>query len=395
MSRLMRPLWVILGLLLAMTGCKGKVAESQAMPAPLVTTMAPVEKMVVQYEEFRGRTEATESVEVRAKVSGYLKKIHFTPGAELKEGDLLFDIDPEPFKADLAKAEADELAAKARLQQLTAEVARLERGRATGAVTPDEFEKAVGGKAEADATLKGSKARVETAKLNLGYAQIKSPLNGRIGDKLVSEGNLIAGGQGTTTLLTTIVSVDPMDVAYDIDENTLQRIQLALREGRLKLAKPGEVPVEMGLAIHGNQYPLKGVLKFINNTIDAKTGSIRLKAQFLNPKGENSEVRQLTPGMAARVRLPMGEPAKKWLIPDSAIGSDQGNKFLFVVVEGKAVRLDATLGAQADGMRVIESVQGIGDKTPRPLGAGDVVIINGLQRVRPGAPVEVIAPAKK
>ena len=395
MSRLMRPLWVILGLLLAMTGCKGKVAESQAMPAPLVTTMAPVEKMVVQYEEFRGRTEATESVEVRAKVSGYLKKIHFTPGAELKEGDLLFDIDPEPFKADLAKAEADELAAKARLQQLTAEVARLERGRATGAVTPDEFEKAVGGKAEADATLKGSKARVETAKLNLGYAQIKSPLNGRIGDKLVSEGNLIAGGQGTTTLLTTIVSVDPMDVAYDIDENTLQRIQLALREGRLKLAKPGEVPVEMGLAIHGNQYPLKGVLKFINNTIDAKTGSIRLKAQFLNPKGENSEVRQLTPGMAARVRLPMGEPAKKWLIPDSAIGSDQGNKFLFVVVEGKAVRLEATLGAQADGMRVIESVQGIGEKTPRPLGAGDVVIINGLQRVRPGAPVEVIAPAKK
>ena len=395
MSRLMRPLWVILGLLLAMTGCKGKVAESQAMPAPLVTTMAPVEKMVVQYEEFRGRTEATESVEVRAKVSGYLKKIHFTPGAELKEGDLLFDIDPEPFKADLAKAEADELAAKARLQQLTAEVARLERGRATGAVTPDEFEKAVGGKAEADATLKGSKARVETAKLNLGYAQIKSPLNGRIGDKLVSEGNLIAGGQGTTTLLTTIVSVDPMDVAYDIDENTLQRIQLALREGRLKLAKPGEVPVEMGLAIHGNQYPLKGVLKFINNTIDAKTGSIRLKAQFLNPKGENSEVRQLTPGMAARVRLPMGEPAKKWLIPDSAIGSDQGNKFLFVVVEGKAVRLDATLGAQADGMRVIESVQGIGDKTPRPLGAGDAVIINGLQRVRPGAPVEIIAPAKK
>ena len=395
MSRLMRPLCVILGLLLAMTGCKGKVAESQAMPAPLVTTMAPVEKMVVQYEEFRGRTEATESVEVRAKVSGYLKKIHFTPGAELKEGDLLFDIDPEPFKADLAKAEADELAAKARLQQLTAEVARLERGRATGAVTPDEFEKAVGGKAEADATLKGSKARVETAKLNLGYAQIKSPLNGRIGDKLVSEGNLIAGGQGTTTLLTTIVSVDPMDVAYDIDENTLQRIQLALREGRLKLAKPGEVPVEMGLAIHGNQYPLKGVLKFINNTIDAKTGSIRLKAQFLNPKGENSEVRQLTPGMAARVRLPMGEPAKKWLIPDSAIGSDQGNKFLFVVVEGKAVRLDATLGAQADGMRVIESVQGIGDKTPRPLGAGDAVIINGLQRVRPGAPVEIIAPAKK
>ena len=133
----------------------------------------------------------------------------------------------------------------------------------------------------------------------------------------------------------------------------------------------------------------------INNTIDAKTGSIRLKAQFLNPKGENSEVRQLTPGMAARVRLPMGEPAKKWLIPDSAIGSDQGNKFLFVVVEGKAVRLDATLGAQADGMRVIESVQGIGDKTPRPLGAGDAVIINGLQRVRPGAPVEIIAPAKK
>lgn len=376
-------------------GCGGSKPEAPKMPVPMVTVQAPINQEVIQYETFTGRIESTDSVEIRAKVSGYLKKILFTPGKELPKDEPLFEIDQAPFKADLAKAEAEESAAKARVIQFTSEVARLERGRNTGAVTADEYEKAVGAKAEAEANQKAAASRVVTAKLNLGDTTIKAPLAGRIGDKLVSEGNLVMGGQGSTTLLTTILAVDPIQVSFDMDENTLQRLQLAIREGRLKPAKQGEVPVQLGIAIDENRYPHQGVIKFINNTIDPKTGTIRLKAEFPNPKG-TGDTRVLAPGMFARVRIPLGEPTKKWLVPDAAIGSDQGTKYLYLVgPENKAMRVDVNAGVLDGTNRVIESVQAVGEAQSRPLTASDVVIVNGLQRVRPGAPVEPKTISKK
>jgi RND family efflux transporter MFP subunit len=380
----------------AIIGCTGpSVPTTPDLPAPMVTVAPPVAKTVTRYEYFTGRAESPEKVEVRARVSGYLVKIYFQPGAEVKKGDPLFDIDPDIYQTELAMVEAEVIGAEARVARLTSEFKRLERLVKTAAATQEEFDKTAGDKLEAEAAIKGLKAKVAAAKLNLSYTKITAPISGLVGDHLVTEGNLIAGGQGTTTLLTTIVSVDPMDVSFDGDENTLQRLRQAMRDDTIKMAKPGEIPVDMGLAVHGAGYPLHGTVNFTNNQVDAKTGTIRVKARFANPKPAVGE-RLITTGMYARVRLPIGEPVPAMLVPDAAIGSDQGSKFLYVVgSDNKAVRLEATLGGQADGGRVVESVRAVGDEKPRALRPDERVIVSGLQRVRPGLTVDPKPAAKK
>jgi RND family efflux transporter MFP subunit len=232
-----------------------------------------------------------------------------------------------------------------------------------------------------------AKAKVSGEKLNLEWSKIYAPIGGTIGDRLVDVGNLVTGGQASTTLLTTIVAVDPMDVSFDLDENTLQRLEQAVRDGRIKV-DAGNIPVEMGLPIHNSGYPLKGNIKFFNNQVDPKTGTIRVKAEFPNPKPPVGN-RVLVPGMFVRLRVPIGDPRKELLVPESALGTDQGRRFLYTVNDKNvAIRLEATIGALQDGLRVIQDVQVPGDPKPRALRPDERVIVNGLLRVRAGITVD-------
>lgn len=381
-------------LLLMNAGCdKADTTTKTEIPTPMVTVSAPVSKLVSQYEYFTGRLESTEQVEIRARVTGYLVKVHFQPGVELKKGTRLFDIDPKPFEADVSQVQSQIARTQASLDRLTQEFGRTEKLRKTGAASQEDYDKALGSKLEAEATLKADKARLLGSELNLGYTKIDAPIDGKIGDILVTEGNLIMGGQGGATLLTSIVAVERMDMAFDVDEITLQRIQQSIRDGKLKLAKDGRVPVEMAIAIHGDQFPMKGEIYFINNQVDPKTGTIRMKAEFPNPKSAEGG-RVLTSGMFGRVRLRLGDPVNSIIVPDVAIASDQGTKYIYAIgADNKAVRLNVTLGVMEEGMRVIESVQGPDDKQPRPLKSDERIIINGIQRVRPGMKVDPKAPA--
>lgn len=396
------PASFLLILMLSMAGCeKTDTSIKSDVPVPMVTVAPPLSKPVTHYEYFTGRLEPTEQVEIRARVSGYLVKIYFKPGTEVKKGDKLFEIDPKPFEADMLQVQSQIARTKATLDRASLDFGRTEQLRKSGAASQEDYDKALSSKLEADATLKADKARLEMSQLNLGYTKIDAPISGLIGDQLVTEGNLIAGGQAGTTLLTTIVAVEKMDIGFDVDENTFQRVQQSVREGKLKKSQDGKIPVEMGLAVHGTQYPFKGDVNFINNQVDPKTGTIRLKGEFDNPRSPEGS-RVLTAGMFARVRVRLGSPVQTLLLPDSAMGWDQGTKFIYTVgPENKAVKLIANLGGLEDGMRIIESVQGAEDKQPRALRADEQVIVNGIQRVRPGMKVDpksadsIKAPASK
>jgi RND family efflux transporter MFP subunit len=369
-------------------GCQERESP-QDLPAPEVTVATPQAQEVTEYERFTGRTVALEQVELRARVSGYLTKILFQPGAEVKKGDLLFEIDPRPYKAALDQVEADINQANARVTRLNADFARAETLLSRNAVSREEYDKIAGDRAESVAMVASAKARFESAELDYQFTKITAPISGQIGDRLVDVGNLVVGGQGNTTHLTTIVAMDPMFVAVDIDENTLQRVQQAVRDGRIVLkTKEQEIPIEMGLPINKGAYPFKGTIDFFNNRIDPKTGTIKMKAKFPNPKPEVGP-RVLIPGMFVRVRIPVGEPKKSLVVPESALGTDQGSRFLYVVNDkNQAVRLEATVGALQDGFRVIEQVQGANDAKARDLRPDDRVIVRGLQRVRPGMTVD-------
>ena len=401
----------------ALAGCGGRPnpGAKAEMPVPVVTVGNPVERTITRYEFATGRTEPLEQVEIRARVSGYLKALKFEPGREVKKDQPLVEIDPEPYKADLAKAKAsqetataDKAAAEAELIRADAkyvtaknEWGRQEKAFKQGGSSAKEYDKAKGDYDESNANVKANqakirqaaakideaKAAVRTAELNLGFCTIAAPIDGIVGDRLVTEGNLIVGGAGNTTLLTTIVAVEKMDIAFDVDENTVQRIQAAVREKKIVMPSPGEVPAEAGLAVHGTDYPLHGKINFYDNKLDPKTGTMRMKARFDNPLPATGK-RTLSAGMFARVRVPIGTPSKAMMVPESALGSDQGIRFLYLVDgENKAIRYDAQVGMLENGLRMIESVSP-SKGSPRPLTPEDRVIVNGLLRVRPGAVVE-------
>jgi RND family efflux transporter MFP subunit len=405
---------VVFGLL----GCGSKKDEKAELPPPMVTVAPPVERMVTRYESATGRTAPLEQVDVRARVSGYLKAIYFKQGTEVKKGDTLCLIDPEPFQADVAKAKAAVETADAELKTTEADVLRAEARKDTTKKSYDReqegYTKGVGSEAARDiakgaydesvAAVQAAKAKVQLSKakideykaslkladLNLGYCTVKAEITGMVGDRLVTEGNLV---NANTTQLTSIVAVEKMDVAFDADENTIRRIQQAVREGKVK-APEGDIPAEAGLGGPENGYPLKGFINFANNQFDQKTGTIRMKARFDNPKPAVGN-RLLAAGMYARIRVPIGEPVRSMLVPDSAFGSDQGVRFLFLLgPENKAVRMDATVGTLEGDLRVVESVAVPGEGKPRPLILNDKVIITGIQKLRPGMTVDPKPPKK-
>ncbi len=375
-------LFVGLAILAALaSGCSKTTASSPPMPTPTVTVSQPIAREIVDYNEFRGNTEAVESVEIRARVSGYLTKINFAEGHEVKKGDVLFEIDPRPYQADLDRAVAQIASNEARLKRATADATRANTLRPNGAISAEEFDKIMAEKADAEASLAGGRAALESARLDFEFTKVTAPISGRVGRAMLTVGNLVIPGTRDTSLLTTLVSVDPIYVYFDVDEPSMLQYQKLIRESKLKSAEDTEIPVEMGLA-NEQGFPHKGIINFVDNRVDRSTATLKLRAVFDNSFVSNN-VRMFTPGLNVRVRLAASPRYSALLVSDRAIGVDQGTKFVYVVdAQNKVQRREVQTGKLNNGLRVIQSGIAVDDR----------VVVNGLQRIREG--VTVVAEEK-
>lgn len=354
--------------LLALAGCdsdaQGPGGAAGAMAPPPVSVAEVIERQIVESETFSGRLEAVESVEVRARVTGYIESVKFRQGEQVKKGDLLVQIDPRPFQTALATAEAAAAAGRSRLELARLELQRTEQLVRDNAASRQELDQRQSGLRDAEAAVRAALAQVERARLDLGFTRVTAPISGRVGRIEITAGNLIQGDVPGSPLLTTIVSTSPMYASFEIDE------QVYLKYG---LNKPGvRLPVQIGLA-NEQGHPHKAVLVFVDNQVDITTGTVRARALLENRQGA------LTPGLYARVQMSDQAQARKAiLINDRAIGTDQSKKFVLVVdADNKAVYREVRLGRVVDGLRIVES----------GLQAGEKIVVNGMQRVMPGSPV--------
>jgi RND family efflux transporter MFP subunit len=365
--------YLLLALCLIVAGCARAPSEVPAAAPMQVTVSYPVERDVTNYADFTGRTAAVDSVEVRARVWGYLDKVNFKEGALVKKDDKLFEIDPRLYRADLARAKGAVAQNDAHVRRLERDYQRAKGLFARGAVGQEEYDRYEGDYHEAVANLDVAKGNRDLAALNLEYTQVKAPVSGRVSRYAVTVGNMIqSGDQNGGTLLTTIVSVDPMYVYFDMDERTVLRVRQLIREGKAKSAGETKWPVSLGLATE-ERFPHQGTINFEDNQVNAKTGTLRVRGVFPN-KDE-----ALTPGFFARVRVPIGQAHLALLVTDRAIDSDQGQKVVYVVSERNEVAArPVRLGALHHGLREITD----------GLKPGERVIVNGLQQVRPGVTVE-------
>jgi RND family efflux transporter MFP subunit len=366
-------LTLVFGFCLGLTGCSRAPSEApEAAPTP-VTVSRPVERDVTDHVDFTGRTAAVDSVEVRARVWGYLDKVNFTEGALVKAGDVLFEIDPLVYRAALAQAEGNLASMEARVERLDADLARARRAYDMRAIAPEEYDKVSFDRGEAVASRQALKAAVARAKLDLQYTKVIAPVSGRVSRYVVTVGNLVqSGDQGGGTLLTTIMSVDPMYAYFDVDEHTALRVRQLVREGKSDSPRDGGYPVLLGLA-NEEGHPHRGTINFADNQVNPRTGTIRARGVFPNKE------QVLLPGLFARVRTPIGRPHKAVLVSERALDTDQGQKIVYVVNEkNEVVSRPVRLGALHDGLREITD----------GLKPGERVIVNGLQQVRPGATVE-------
>lgn len=377
----MHLLWFYLLGMLFLSGCQQSSAapgkEGGAPPPMPVSVSKPIVKEISDVEEFTGRVDAVDKVDIRSQVTGYLEKIHFKSGYEVKKGDLLFTIDDRLYAAEYDSAKGSLGQAEARLQKMKADLERAKKLMQTsGAMSQEEFDKINADASEAVASVATARANLDRAQKNLAYTKITAPQAGRISRNLITEGNLVSAN---TTILTDIVSIDPVHIYFDIDERTILRIQDMIQKGKFISARKSDtVKVKAALG-NDTGFPHEGVIDFVDNKIDPKLGAMWLRGIFDNPIVANYD-RRFTPGMFVRVQLPVGPPHPAILISDRAIGTDQGNKFVFVVdKDNKANYRPVKLGAMHEGLRVIED--GI-----KP---DDLVIVNGILRVRPDA---VVAP---
>ena len=356
----------VLGLLAA-AGCR-KPAAPPTPPPSSVTVSRPVAKKIVEHNEYTGRMAAIQNVSVRPRVSGYITEIPFKEGTIVKKDDLLFVIDPRPYQAALDQAVGQLKQAQAQKELNDRNFVRAQSLQATKVTSKEEFDQAATAQDQSNAQVASAQAAVDAAKLNLEFTQIKSPIDGRVSREQVTVGNLVAND---TTVLTNIVSVDPIYAYADVDERAVLAYQKLEQEGKVKDAR--DTPVEVAVAVAGEPgFPHKGVIDFIDNQINAATGTLAVRGKFPNADGN------LLPGMFIRMQVPVSGEVDALLITDRAVGSDQGQKFVYVLDGDKAARRPVTLGPVIDGLRVV--TQG--------LQAQDQVIINGLMKVMPGAPVK-------
>jgi len=352
------------------TGCGRSAAQNH--PPPPSVTVAPVhQKETVEWEEFTGRIEPVDSVEVRPRVSGYIQEVRFQSGQLVKKGDVLFVVDPRWHQAEFDRRRAELEQAKVRLDNVKREADRTPQLLANKAISTEESDARQARYLEAKAALMAAQAALDSARLDLEYTQVRAPIDGRVSRALLTEGNYISGVAGAATLLTTLVSVDPVYVYADIDENSLLKFNALAQTKRLETDGDGQIPVELQLADE-QDFPHRGHLESFNNRLDANTGSILLRAVFPNGDG------RVVPGLFARIRVPLSERHRALLVEERAIGTDQAQKFVLTLtptntVEYRSVQLGPLIG----GKRVVRS----------GLQADEIIVVNGLQRVRPGMPV--------
>ena len=369
-ARRTSQLWLVLALAGTLAGCRpsqSKMGDSQTQE---VEVGLPVTQQIVDYVDFTGRTEAMPTIDVRARVSGYLEKVLFREGFNVKAGDVLFLIDPRTYQADYDRAVANLAQARAHLNRMESNYKRAQNLIAKQAISQQDYDQAVGDRDEADAAVKVAEAALNSADLNLKWTRVVAPISGRISRQNIDPGNMV---MADNTVLTTLVSLDPMFAYFDVDESATLRFRRLLEAGKVKSAREGKAPVYFGLIDEGDKYPHEGWIDFVDNRLDPSTGTLRLRGHFDNHKYF------LAPGMFVRVRVPIGPAHPAILATERAIGSDQGQKFLYVLNDkNQVVYREVQIGAIRNGLRVIES--GLAPK--------ERFIVNGLQRVKPGDTVE-------
>jgi multidrug efflux system membrane fusion protein len=359
-----------LGLTTSLAGCGAKQADP---PPPPAVTVAPVlARDINEWDEFTGRLQAVDQVEIRPRVSGYIKRVTFPEGKEVRKGEVLFEIDPRPYQADLARAEAQLEQARTASELAAREVERAQRLVSVKAISQEEFDSRTSAQANGLASVRAAEAAVQTARLNLGWTQVRSPIAGRVSNAQVTAGNLVQAGPPTATLLTTVVSLDPIYAYFEGDEQTYLKYTSLARSGARPSSRDVRNPIYMGLANEEGQFPHKGYVDFVDNRLDPETGTIRARAVFSNKD------RLFTPGLFARMKLVGSGRYHAALVLDRAIGTDQDKKFVLVLKPDKTVEYRSVQpGRLVDGLRVISS----------GLKGGEQIVINGLQRVRPGMKV--------
>jgi RND family efflux transporter MFP subunit len=341
-----------------LTGCGHAAAQAQNPPPAPSVTVAPVEqKEIVEWTEFTGRAEPVESVEIRPRTSGYIQEVRFQSGQLVKKGDVLFVIDPRWNQAAFDERQAEYDRAKD-------EADRTDMLLKNNAISAEE--------AEARKTrFASTKAELDTAKLDLEYTEVRSPIDGRVSRALLTEGNYVSGVAGSASLLTTVVSVNPVYVYASVDEDSLLKFNRLVESKKLGNTDDGKIPVDLELADESD-FPHRGSIESFDNQLDPNTGSILLRAEFQNDDG------RIVPGLFARIRVPLSEKHSALLVDERAIGTDQANKFVLALTPTNTVAYQAvTLGPVVDGRRVVRT----------GLAAGEKIVVDGLQRVRPGMPV--------
>jgi len=359
-----------ISILTVLAGCSAPKAA--APPSPSVTVAAVPEKEITEWDEYTGRMEAVDAVEIRPRVSGYIQRVVFNEGKEVHKGDVLFEIDPRPYQADFDRAQAQLEQAKTSAALAERDAERAKNLVDKQAISKEEFDQRTSAKSNADAAIRAAEAALETARLNLDWTKVRAPISGRASRAEVTAGNLVQSGPPNSTLLTTVVSLDPMYVYFEGDEQSYLKYQALARKGSRPSSREVKNPVLLGLADENGTFPHKGYVDFVDNQLNSQTGTIRARAVFSNKD------RIYTPGLFARIRLLGSAKYKTTLILDEAIGTDQDRKFVLALKPDSTIEYrPVQLGPLVEGLRVVKS----------GLKAGDKVVINGLQRVRPGIKV--------